>query len=684
MSLPVPAEQTHLIHPKYRADIDGLRAIAVLFVIGFHAFPNWVAGGFVGVDIFFVISGFLISSIIISSLERGTFSFTEFYARRIKRIFPALILVMAACFSFGWFTLLADEYKQLGKHIAGGAGFISNFILWNESGYFDNAAETKPLLHLWSLGVEEQFYVIWPFFLWFAWKQRLNLLSIAITIGVISFVLNVYEVRNFMQSEAAFYSPQTRFWELMVGSVLACVTLHKQNAFLKLNNLLDAWLENIGYALKSNGKALPNVQSVVGAVLIVGSVLVINKETHFPGYWALLPTLGAVLLISAGAHAWLNRVVLSNRVLVWLGLISFPLYLWHWPLLSFARIVGGNSPSHEIRVAAVFISIGLAWLTYRLIERPFRFGNYNQAKAITLLVFMAVIGYTGYSCYARDGFGFREIAKGSLDLTNKKDYSGYARCQDGDKTLEWCIYKPIVQTSAALVGDSHAEDKFLGISKTDKRRNWMLIGNNSCPPVYGISVEIRHRDCEEKSENIIRALVQTRNIKTVALAFYGSYFLTTPYSADDFLAKSGPQDIIISSREFSSDSRANIFYRGLNNAIEILERNGKQVVLLIDVPELPFFPKDCIRNLNNQKCQLTRKEVDLRQHEQRLLVRKLQQQHPSLMVYDPIEMFCSQDICNFHVGNNIFYYDSHHLTSRGAELYGTHFIEWLDQLSSPQ
>lgn len=171
-----------LTHPKYRPDIDGLRAVAILFVVGFHAFPNWVHGGFIGVDIFFVISGYLISTIIIGSLERDSFSFVEFYIRRINRIFPALLLVLIACFSFGWYALLADEYKQLGKHIAGGAGFISNFLFWNESGYFDNAAETKPLLHLWSLGIEEQFYLAWPLLLWLVWKNKLNLLAVSLVV----------------------------------------------------------------------------------------------------------------------------------------------------------------------------------------------------------------------------------------------------------------------------------------------------------------------------------------------------------------------------------------------------------------------------------------------------------------------------------------------------------------------
>lgn len=200
----------------YRADIDGLRALAVILVVLFHAFPYWVKGGFIGVDIFFVISGFLISTIVFTSLEQDNFSFLEFYKRRVIRIFPALILVLLVCVVFGWFVLLADEYKQLGKHVTSGAIFSSNFLLLSESGYFDNAAETKPLLHLWSLSIEEQFYFLWPLILWFSWKKRFNYLTITITLLLISFLFNLYKIKN--NSIAAFYLPQTRFWELLAGA----------------------------------------------------------------------------------------------------------------------------------------------------------------------------------------------------------------------------------------------------------------------------------------------------------------------------------------------------------------------------------------------------------------------------------------------------------------------------------
>lgn len=204
-----------LTHPQYRPDIDGLRAVAILSVVGFHAFPATIRAGFVGVDIFFVISGFLISTIIYGNLERNTFSFVEFYSRRIRRIFPALLIVLIASFVFGWFALLGDEYKQLGKHIAAGAGLVSNFVLRSEGGYFDTAAEAKPLLHLWSLGIEEQFYIVWPLLIWAAWKTRFNFLTITVSLALISFALNLRWVHK--DAIIAFYSPQSRFWELLVS-----------------------------------------------------------------------------------------------------------------------------------------------------------------------------------------------------------------------------------------------------------------------------------------------------------------------------------------------------------------------------------------------------------------------------------------------------------------------------------
>src|SRR5665213_11019 len=204
---------------QHRPDIDGLRAIAILSVLGFHAFGRLLPGGFVGVDIFFVISGYLITGILLRGLKQRTFSFTGFYARRVKRIFPALALVLLVTWIAGWYAQLPDEYTRLGKHIATGAGFVVNITLWKEAGYFDQSGDLKPLLHLWSLGVEEQFYVIWPLLLFVAWKRKVNLFGLMIAIFLASFILNVTRVAD--HEVATFYLPTTRFWELLLGGLYA-------------------------------------------------------------------------------------------------------------------------------------------------------------------------------------------------------------------------------------------------------------------------------------------------------------------------------------------------------------------------------------------------------------------------------------------------------------------------------
>ena len=224
----------------------------------------------------------MISSIIFRNLADDHFSYAEFYARRIRRIFPALILVLLACLICGWFEV-PTEYKQLGKHVAAGAGFVSNLALWKDSGYFDAAADQKPLLHLWSLGIEEQFYIIWPLLLGLVWKRKYEyFLSITLVILCGSFFINVYTVQS--HPIAAFYSPLSRFWELMIGGVLAYVTLHRPHLLPKNTN----WLP------------------VAGLVMILLSVVVLNKFSAFPGWWALLPTVGAFLVISAGHTSWTN------------------------------------------------------------------------------------------------------------------------------------------------------------------------------------------------------------------------------------------------------------------------------------------------------------------------------------------------------------------------------------------
>ena len=668
MSLPVPSEQTQLAHPKYRADIDGLRAIAVLSVVGFHAFPYWVQGGFIGVDIFFVISGFLISSIIFENLHRDSFSFIEFYSRRIKRIFPALIVVLTASFVIGYFVLFADEYKQLGKHIAGGAGFIENFLLWGESGYFDNTAETKPLLHLWTLAIEEQFYIIWPLVLWLAWKKRLNLLAIVISVAVISFALNIGKVHN--DAVAAFYSPQTRFWELMAGAILAYIRLYKQS-------MIDAWLSSVFYGKASdpNPATLNNIQSLFGAVLIVAGILVIKKEFSFPGWWAVLPTCGAVLIISAGPHAWLNRSILSRKIFVWFGLISYPLYLWHWPLLSFARIVEGSTPSHGIRIAAVSISILLAWLTYRLVEKPIRFGCcvYWDKKTISLLLLMVVVGYVGFNTYKNDGVSSKINLEKAQDLLQiPLEIYEHSGCYVGAFYLTNCTISSNNIPTHAIYGDSHARALFPGIAELDQNNTWLLTDHNSCPPIIGIKITsstIYGQNCQKWSEAALALLLSTPSIQTVVFVFYGNKYI-----------KGNAYQFYLPGNDSKSE-KVGLFYSGLEMAVEALEEKGKSVIIVADIPELPFSPRNCIRKTSiigpNRSCNLQKSIALESQRDLRDILNKLVTSHPKVRLYDSYNLFCDQNNCNFENDEMMFYRDPNHLSLRGSIYFANEFLYWM-------
>ncbi|SMC21410.1 Peptidoglycan/LPS O-acetylase OafA/YrhL, contains acyltransferase and SGNH-hydrolase domains [Andreprevotia lacus DSM 23236] len=378
-------------HPAYRPDIDGLRAVAVLAVVIFHAFPRWLAGGYVGVDIFFVISGFLISSILFGSLRNNSFSFVDFYSRRARRIFPALIVMLVTVALSGWYVLTPDEFAMLGKHIAAGSGFVANVALWLETGYFDTAADAKPLLHLWSLGVEEQFYIVWPLLLWAAWRRRLNLLVVGAVIATTSFAANVYGIAQY--ADAVFYLPFTRFWELLGGAGLAYAVTVRGHA-------------DIGRAFAGQRSAMAarHACSLTGAALLAHTIYTLDKSHAFPGWWAVPPVLGAMLLIAAGPQAVVNRFVLGNRVMAGIGLISYPLYIWHWPLLAFGRILAGNM-SKELRFALIGAAFVLAWATYRLVEQRLRRPNpqasreRNRAALTGLYAGMAALCLAGLAMF---------------------------------------------------------------------------------------------------------------------------------------------------------------------------------------------------------------------------------------------------------------------------------------------
>ncbi|MBA2709845.1 MAG: acyltransferase [Tatlockia sp.] len=639
---------------EYRPDIDGLRAIAVLLVVAFHAFPQFIKGGFIGVDIFFVISGFLISKIIISGLiENDSFSISKFYSRRINRIFPALILMLIACFIFGWFALMPDEYKQLNKHILGGASFIANLLLWKESGYFDNAALTKPLLHLWSLGIEEQFYIVWPLIIWFTWKKRFNLAFTIVMIATVSFLLNISIVKY--DATAAFYSPLTRFWELLTGSFLAFLSLQRGRAG---NELI----------VSPSSKILANSQAVVGILLIFIAVFSIKQGSHFPGWGALLPTIGALLIILAGSKAWINRVVLSNRLFVWFGLISFPLYLWHWPLLSYARIITGDMPSRTIRLIAVFIAIILAWMTFQFIEKPLRSGKNKRFSAIFLLVLMIIVSIISFIAYKKEGLperaGMAQLEKIYAQFDWK--YSTNSRCSRKYPISEldnfswmFCMANKEEKPTLLLLGNSYANHLYPGIIKNKYFKYESILSIGTCEPKWYDKATLTKAELNTSPCSGMRPLIQQRFI-------------------NDIIKKSGSiKYAILSGLELDNSEQ---YIASIKKRIDFLERNKIRVIVFKPHLRLNYDIRGCISRPFKKSafsCELSLLEYQNLLKNFEPLLHSLTKTNPNVVFFDPNQLFCNSQKCSMiRNGLPLLRDEYNHLSEYGSVELANIFEKW--------
>ncbi|MGY2363456.1 acyltransferase family protein [Pseudomonas azotoformans] len=471
------------VHPAYRPDIDGLRALAVLSVVFYHAFPEVLTGGFTGVDVFFVISGYLISIIIFKNLDADKFSLLDFYARRVRRIFPALLIMIAATFLFGWFFLLSEDLKLLGKHAVSGFAFVQNIALYRESGYFDVSSEMKPLLHLWSLGVEEQFYLIFPIAMLFLWRRKRFVLSSIVGLIVVSFFSSLYAVK--INPAAAFYMPNFRAWEILAGSLLGYFSVFRSEFVQRKNG----WLKKV----QDPSARMSEVCAWVGLGILICSIVFINKSYTFPGKIAALPVAGALLLIYFGPGTWLVRYVLSNRAMVAIGLISYPLYLWHWPVLSMLKIYNGEPLSAKARFMAVVVSVILAWATYYYVEKRFRSGLTNYRSVIAVgLVAMVMVSLSLF-VYSRQGFPFRFEERERFAAQYENSVPGWAyfkretifekyrfqcdffdveRYRTGNMTMspvdsiaEEC-FTPASDRKVLIWGDSHAQQLYYGLRKS--------------------------------------------------------------------------------------------------------------------------------------------------------------------------------------------------------------------------
>lgn len=528
---------------KYRSDIDGLRSLAILPVLIFHAGREVLHGGYVGVDVFFVISGYLITKIIADEIFQERFSIVNFYERRLRRIFPCLFAVLLFSCVGAALLFLPNDFNNFSKSLLATILFASNILFYRQSGYFDGPAEMKPLLHTWSLAVEEQFYIFFPIILIFAYRYARNWISaILIPIAVLSFAASVWGVAH--KPAFTFFMAPTRVWELFVGSFLA-----------------------LGVVQATSNKILREVLAGLGVALICWAVFTFTPKTTFPGANALFPVMGAALLIYA-AQGTITGRILSVRPVVFIGKISYSLYLWHWPIIVFLEYYLLEKLSGITSLAAIIASLIIAALSWRYIEQPFREKNVFSSRQVFTwsAVGMGLLFIFGISGIIANGLPYRfpqEVVRlaGFAD-----DYSPRrAEChRDEKKNIPFdksCVYGAKVTPQYALWGDSHAVEMSYALGELAEKHNKSIIQISSsfCPPALGVKIKERP-ECREYNYKALAYLLGNSQIKTV--------FLIARYDSD-----------IYRNTESLTD--------GLRKSIEELGNAGKQVVLVYPVPTAP-------------------------------------------------------------------------------------------------
>lgn len=653
---------------RYRPDIDGLRAIAVSIVVLFHAFPNLLPGGFIGVDVFFVISGYLITGIVSREVACDKFSFINFYAKRIRRLVPSMFTVLLATLIIGWYVLLADEFKSLAKHVVAASTFVSNILLWKEVGYFDVAADLKPLLHFWSLGIEEQFYFLWPILLVLCHKRRWRITHLINFLLLSSFIYCLW--RSSYLSMEAFYLLPSRFWELLLGGALSYYERTSLGNRLNQHRTLRVFLNN-------------NVLSMIAIFLILFGAYFIRQGDPYPGWWSVLPCLGAFLAIAAGPNAWLNRIVLANRLPVFIGRISYPLYLWHWPLLVFARISEEQTPNPWVRFVVVIVSFFLASMTWLFIEKPIQ--NHPSLKLTSqrsqriCLVFgcslLAFLCGLSLFIYKKQGFPERNAEKELLVRQKGWSISAARSCSaeyglDGDSYCNVTTKTP----ELLILGDSHSTQLVAGLALEEGgNRGVLQLGRGNCPALTEV---------DRKPQ--FRCLETFQKLRDGPMKDYGSTTKIGIIAAEIPWHFGDPEKS--NSLEFFSTISAEkdwpverIFEEGLSRTISELEALGKTVIFVIDLPILDFDPWSCFETRPwtftkraVHSCELSYESVKSYQKAYRRVVDNLKMRHPDMIVFDLVPLFCDKEKCTAKQGNLLLYRDPGHLTREGSLYVGRH------------
>lgn len=622
---------------KFRSDIEGLRAVAVIPVVIFHAWPSAVPGGFVGVDIFFVISGYLITTLLLQRLESNTYSIVAFYGARVRRIFPALFTMLIVSSIFAYQLLPPTQLKEYARTAAATALFFSNIEFYHLTDYFAGATELKPLLHTWSLAVEEQFYILFPLLLAVVYRRaRRYLLPTLLLLAAVSLVASEWLIRT--DPTAAFYFFPPRAFELLIGSSLAVIDSRK-----RAERGLREWAAAAGFAM------------------IVFALFTFSSETPFPGLASLLPTLGAALLIWSGGGAPHEptrcSMVLRSAPVRWVGLISYSLYLWHWPVMVFSRHLVFGELSTSQRCAAVAVSFVLAALSVRYVEAPFRKARWHD-RSLLAFATACIVTVCSSALLAswKSGFSDRFEASAMSLFAAERDSNPYRqRCHGAPQRsipyAQRCIFGGNgAMSSIAVWGDSHGAELALAVGNLMNESNGnspdgvASITSSSCPPALRYDPP-RRPLCSWHNEETARSLASDRDVHTVIMvARYAVY---------------------------SPDRRVEL-EAGLAKSIDTLILAGKQVVLVEPIPD-PGYPVPSAAGLLSSKGRNPSEfsqpliEYENQNSEDLLMLRRLATKHGA-MPYSPTRALCADRRCSTTLNGVPLYFDDNHLSVKGAKI----------------
>lgn len=665
---------------KYRKEIDGLRALAVLPVILFHAGFEIVSGGFVGVDVFFVISGFLITSILLQEHENNRFSLLDFYERRARRILPALYFILGLSIIMAWQWLLPVDMERFSEKVIAVVFFVSNFFFWKESGYFDAALELKPLLHTWSLAVEEQFYVFFPLLLIVLWKMpKRSRVPIIALIALSSLMLAHWAAYN--KPVAAFYLLPARCWELLLGALAAFYNRLPTDTKNRLSAAHQQWV------------------SLLGLALIVISLFLFDKQTPFPSLYTLLPTIGAVLILLFTQKGSIVYTILGNRLFVGIGLISYSAYLWHFPLFAFARHANISEPSLANMFALSGLTLVLAYFTWRFIENPFR--NKQAIRTKTVLICVAVFSCVFVSIGAlglyTKGFQFRityppnvewyslgERVEREGDVcipTPQAHYEGITACDFGDVTA---------QRTVAIYGDSHAQAIEKTLDQRLKSRGIkgikLAIQGCSVVPTAAVTNQAsrqKYNTCTRRFETLKRYL-QDNAESTIVISRWTFRLFPIQGAIDSLTFDNGVGGIeratyrehVIMQPDGSSRIDGQAKEKAVKDFINALSAVTR-LILVYPVPEAGWnIFKTNWRYYSDNKAPLAEmkypKQTYLDRHKFIMdIFDQLAQTNQNIVPVKPHILFCDRIIKNYCVAQHNavpLYYDDDHLSDQGGAL----------------